>query len=656
MIRTMKRVYIFYIQERQDELVSRLQKLGLLHLEESHLDGAPLHLSRSSRNLTEDRKRVENLLIKARGICDLFAEIDPTLLRHPSAPESYPARLEDLYQQFKNHLDPMEGRLKALVSERRELRDRLAAGERLAEIVRVSEELLKVLPSEGFSLLPVILAPEQKSALPEIEQVLRREIPSQCALTHQELSEERIELLIAVHPDFISAVSEYLEAKGIRPLALPPHLTDGFVKGIAQLKAEAIAIPSRLGAIEEELKGFAREDAGRILLLAGALENRLAQLEAALGFGYTDYTLLVSGWIPQDELERFQGTLTREFPEIIVREDTSDHDHDEVPVAFRERRWAKPYQLFMQAFGTPKPRSVDPVPYISIFFPIFFAVIVGDIGYGLIILTLALWGLKGFPGIHRPGLRRFAQSETGRSAFTVMLHGGAFSIALGFLFGEFFGLEFEQLGIHGYGLWPFSRVHNAIDLLLFTVALGAIQVTMGFLFGIVTALRHHNTKHLSAKIGLFLSLIAFALILGRLMNIVPQSFLMPGIVIFAFALPLLMYGGGGMVLMESLSPFIHVLSYARIMGFGVASVVLATLINSVASGLGAMGNIVLGLILGAIVAVALHTVNLVLHVFEGTIQSARLHWVEFFEKFILEQLGGKPYQPFKEKEISIKGQ
>lgn len=654
MIRAMKRVYLFYTQERQDELVSRLQKLGLLHLEESRLDHAPPHASKFSRNLTEDRKRVENLLIKARGICDLLGEVDPNLLR-AAAPERYPTRLEDLYQEFKSVLDPLEGQLRALVGERRELRDRLAAGERLAEIVRSSEEPLKALPSEGHTLLPAILSPEQKQALPEIQQALEREIPGSFALAHKELSAERIELLLAVHPDYASSVSEYLEAKGVRALALPPHITSGFVAGIAQLQAEAVTIPRRLNEVDEELASLARQHAAKILSLANALENRLAQLEASMGFGYTDYTLLVSGWIPQDELAGFQETLVREFPGIIVREDQTDHRHDEVPVALKERAWARPYGLFLQAFGTPKPGSVDPVPYISIFFPIFFAIIVGDIGYGLIITALALWGLRGFPGLNRPGLKGLARSETGRSALIVMLHGGAFSIALGFLFGEFFGLEFKELGIHPWGLWPFSRIDNAIDLLLFTVALGAIQVTMGFLFGMVTAVRHRNTKHLLAKIGLFLSLIAFALILGRLMNIAPASFLLPGIVILVIAMPLLMYGGGAMVILESLSPFIHVLSYARIMGFGVASVVLATLINSLVAGLGATGNIVLGVILGAIVAVALHTVNLVLHVFEGTIQSARLHWVEFFEKFILENLGGQPYRPFREKEISIRG-
>ena len=345
MIRAMKRVYLLYTQDNQDAVVSRLQKLGLLHLEETPLDETLSSGGRSARNLAEDRKRVENLLIKAHGTRDLLAEVDGVPLR-PSK-EAYPTRLEDAFQSLRTLLDPLEGRLKALVGERRELHDRLAAGERLAEPIRVSEELLKTLPRGGYTFVPAILAPDQRAALPEILRVLAQEGGYRFAVAHQNLSAERIELIVAARPEYASAVTEYLEAKGIRPLALPSHVPQEFVDGVAHLKADAIAIPRRLREIDEELRALAHEHAGGIATLTNALENRLAQLEAATGFGYTDYTLLVTGWIPQDEFARFQAVLGKEFPGIIVREETGRYPYEEVPVAFQESRWARPYQLFL---------------------------------------------------------------------------------------------------------------------------------------------------------------------------------------------------------------------------------------------------------------------------------------------------------------------
>jgi V/A-type H+-transporting ATPase subunit I len=459
-------------------------------------------------------------------------------------------------------------------------------------------------------------------------------------------------LVLAVDPDYAESVQGYLEAKGIRPLALPPHVEGHFIQGIAQLKAEASTIPQRLHQIDEELKSLAQEDAGRILVLTNALENRLAQLEAAMRFGYTDYTLLISGWVPQDELPSFQTALSKEFPDIIVQKDPGKFSSEEIPVALKERSWARPYRLFLQAFGTPKHGSIDPVPYISIFFPIFFGVIVGDVGYGLILLALALWGLRGFPGLKGTRFQQLARSESGQLALQLILHASAFTILFGLFFGELFGLE-------EWAPWPhYSRLHNPVPLMLFAIGIGAIQVVLGFLFGMVTAWRRRDPKHLAVKIGLFSAMLAISLLMGSLIGLVPEPLRMPWlfIALIVVALPLLVYGGGFVAIMEgvvALTPFVHVLSYLRLMGFAVAGVVLASLANMLVSGVSTLGGLILGLILGAIIALCMHTFVLVLHVFEGAVQSARLHWVEFFEKFMLEELGGKPYQPFKEKPMPV---
>ncbi|MBI1730920.1 hypothetical protein HY229_05800 [Candidatus Acetothermia bacterium] len=666
----MKRLYILYTQDRQSQLVARLQKLGLLHLEESKLDQeqpSPLEVG----PLAKDRRDVENSLIKARGVIDLFQEVDPTLLDAVLAEHPTAQTLGELSAEFRKEIEALEGKLKKLVGERRELRDRQNAGALLREVIEASESLLRELPRNENSIVAMIGSPkDSKKAIEEIRSTISSPLSGRFTLISQELMDKRVVLLVSVQAEYAALVEQYIREKGFAPVALPQHVQPDFIRGIAQLKTEETTLPTRLQELDRELMDLAQKHASRVYVLATALENRMGQLEVANRFGYTDYTLLITGWVPADEMKDLQQTLIKEFSGIVVEEDRGHHDHDEIPIALRERKHASSYKLFLDAFGVPKHGAVDPVPYISIFFPIFFGIIVGDIGYGLVVLSLAIWGLTGFPGLKGRGPKKFSASEGGQGALKVMRDGAIMSILFGFLFGEIFGLEFKNLGVHPVGLWPFSRVDNPIDLLNFMIVVGVIQVTLGFAFGVVTALRHHNKKEFLVKIGLFLALIGFACIVGNLMHINDHNFLhlkvvlvagssvlLFGVVLLAVAIVILAIGGGVIALVEALSPFIHVLSYARVMGFALAGAVLASLVNQLSNTLaGDMHSVSIGLILrlliAALVGLTLHMVNLGLHVFEGSIQSARLHWVEFFGKFILEHLGGKPYQPFKEKQLS----
>ena len=90
--------------------------------------------------------------------------------------------------------------------------------------------------------------------------------------------------------------------------------------------------------------------------------------------------------------------------------------------------------------------------------------------------------------------------------------------------------------------------------------------------------------------------------------------------------------------MEFIGLMGNILSYLRIAAIGLASVYLAQVANQMA---GKLGN----LVLGALVAVLIHALNLVMGAFSPTIHSLRLHYVEFFRKFY--QGGGRPYEPFE---------
>ncbi len=655
----MKRAYMVYTRAQRDALIARLQELGVLHLEEAPLE---LQSELDDGPLAEQRQDVENALVKARGILDYFREVDPELLRVDDAElDAVGGQVDEVADAFREQIETLEGELRSLIAERRKLRDRRSAIELIREVIDASPALLDQVPREGRSIVAMLAEDRGQVAIDDVRDVLQDQLGERYQLVSEELSNDRIQVIVSVEPEFAEPVQEYLDAKGFRPISLPAHVEElDFPEAIRQLRQDDEEIPERLEEINRELRELGQAHGPRMVALTWALENRLAQVDASQRFGYTDYAFVVSGWVPSDEFDELQSTLQAEFPDIVINDDPSEAEHDEVPVSFVQSSWAKPYQLILDIFGTPKHGSVDPVPMISLFFPILFAIIVGDFGYGLVVMALAIWGLRGFPGLSNPTLTRMPESDAGRGAIRVLLHGGLFSVVAGLLFGEVFGVEVgHAFGWHIGEWWPLPRVEHVADgyspaswLLPLVLVLGIVQITLGLIFGIATALRMGARKHAFAKVGLLLALFGISTLIGDLSEQVPflAGAAWYGVGLWAIGIPFLAMGGIN-TLLEMPTPFVHMLSYARVMGFAVAAVMLSVLINEFISFL-AGSVVVLGVILATVAAVILHTFNLVLHVFEGGIQSARLQWVEFFEKFLLEELGGVPYRPFREVDVS----
>lgn len=105
------------------------------------------------------------------------------------------------------------------------------------------------------------------------------------------------------------------------------------------------------------------------------------------------------------------------------------------------------------------------------------------------------------------------------------------------------------------------------------------------------------------------------------------------------ALPLIIYGGGFLGVLEIVGTLGNVMSYARIMALGLVSVVLASLANQAGASFG--DNLWIGILLAAFI----HLINIIIHVFTPSIHALRLNFVEFYGKFY--ESGGTEYKPFQ---------
>jgi V/A-type H+/Na+-transporting ATPase subunit I len=628
MLLKMARIQIIGTRAQLDSSIATLQRLGALQIEDATKSSALKYLALDDANL---RLQEELGFLAAR--LDALIQILPPAESAAQNPEwNPPSGSRDLAAWMRDQLDQAAPAIQALAQKRDELQAELMSLPRYETTLRKLAPLaVELRELQGFDTVALLIDRRYRDVLGLIRVEVERLTHSEYEIIAREL-DERTTAAVLIYPrQFAADVQSVLGQENITQVRLPKELAGRtFRDSLLALERRQFAIREELARIDAELSERARRWRPQLVVWRREIKNRQQALATRSQFAATNYTFVVEGWVPKRELIRVRETLAREIgPEVIVEEiKTNAAEREHTPVAFDNPAPLKPFEMLVRIMSLPRYGAFDPTPLMAIFLPLFFGIILGDVAYGALVLLLAIY------------VRRHSASPTIRSLAQVLIYGSLWAIVFGFLYGEFLGTLGPAVGLHP--IWMSREGNQILALFAFSVALGVIQVVMGLLLGVWEALREKHRSELVSKIGMLIILSAIFGVVGVARDMLPDQFFTPAVILALLGLVMLIVPSGAMGLvlgpLEVLETFTNVMSYLRLAAIGLSSVYLAMVANKMA---GIFGNVVVGVI----VALLLHSLNFALGILSPTIQSLRLHYVEFFRQFY--QSGGEEYRPFK---------
>jgi len=633
MLLPMAKIQIIGTKRCRDDTVRLLQQLGAVQIDDWRESRAVFQQRMTLNDDTINRReRLAHIITRLEAVLTALPPVEappwPTDEKYSDLPA------DQLIDIVASELAEIAPKAQTLTNERNQLEEQLGSLPRYETNLR---HLLPLVPAlinlEDYMVTAIWVERRYTEALTLITAQLEELTDGLCEVITSDAAQDdkRLTAVLVFPKTHTEAVNALLGRENITQVRLPPEFANQpLEQALSHIRRRLRVIPEQLAQIKAQQESLAQHWRPRLRTWQALLQDHLARIDVCPDFGQTDYTFVIEGWVPQQQLPELTTALARDLngEVIVTRSPLTPDDQPQTPIMFANPGWARPFEPLVALLALPKYAAIDPTPLMAIFMPIFFGLMVGDIGYGLILLALMFY-LR----------RRFASRATLRSLAEVLLFGSIWSIIFGLLFGEFFGTLGTEFGLHP--LW-FDRGHEVQALFLLTLGIGAGHIVLGLGLGVWESIRQHNRSELLEKGAMLVSLSALFLLVAILTGYLPASLLTPVIGLLLVGLAILIFSLGklGFFLgpLELVSLMGNILSYLRIAAIGLASVYLAMVANALA---GFVGNILVGLV----VAVLFHALNIALGAFSPTIQALRLHYVEFFDKFY--QSGGQSFRPFQ---------
>ncbi len=652
---SMEKIAVVGVREERQKVVSILYDLGAMQIEP---------LSKSSLSYLRSELEADD----ARGV-------SKELLRIRSLKAALPPTRVDEKRRFRSFADVMKTskliEIDDEVSRLKQAQDQLTL--RL-DAIRSRMELVTNLSfiNGDVGILDLESATSFFGLLPakSYQQLLTSLGPIQGVIPYSS-GTDPVRAVVVVPKADLEEFGSIVQKNDLRLQTIPP------MKGkqadvLAELSEEKRLKEAELAAINTQLSALSGKHYGIISTVEEQLSIEAKKLEILSNFGFTDNVFVLEGWVPSRRFSAIQEILTRYAGSTIFF--TIDRD-GKPPTLMENPKRLRFFESFIRFYTMPQSNEVDPSIIFAMAFPIFFGLMLGDVGYGVSILLISIWiirrvnnpeGRTVVPAMLRSFASKILKPPQFKKLAKAMILGSIVGIVMGFLLNAYFGFQLNQylfsflnsnlhtkLPSDGTFLDPIST-SGLKTLLLYSGYIGLFMVSFGLVLGMLNGYWMQERRHIVGKLGWLFEAWGIALIGLTVLhhgNVDPTSNPLGGVYIglVVAGLGMIGYGEGPQSLVELPSIVSHIISYTRLLGILLASFVLAYVIDKEAVGSAAAPGLLLGgvgyAIGGIVLLVAGHAFNLVLGILEPGIQGARLIFVEHFSKYL--QGGGRAFTPFK---------
>lgn len=419
------------------------------------------------------------------------------------------------------------------------------------------------------------------------------------------------------------------------PVAVDAHEVRMPELSLNEIDRRISDLEGRLASIQHALEEHGG-DAPAVRELAAQAEDLVRFLEAREGMGAAQPVAFLRGYCPAEEVETLRAAAARQGWGLLIRDPAPD---EPVPTLIRNPAWVRPIQAVFNAIGiVPGYREVDISAAFLLFLSLFFAMLVGDAGYGALFLALTLWARRKWPRAPAEPFRLLAIMSTA-------------TIAWGVLTGTYFGIAnipapLARLKIPWLG--------DEDNLKHFCFLIGAIHLSLAHAWNVV---RMWNSPQALAQVGWACTtwtmyFAARAMVLGHpFPGWVLWLFLAGVVLIVLFMTPARSFKSEWfnhvMLPLNLVSNFVDVVSYLRLFAVGFASYAVASSFNE----MGTAGSGFLSGVIGAFVIFFGHALNITLAAMGVLVHGIRLNTLEFSSHMGM-QWTGRPYTPFAKRKAA----